>query len=587
MARPYDWWVLDLDRDPTPGAPERLDVMGDRFLDFADVAHRAYRSVQSLQGDGAVLTWVGLSGDAFREQFGELPEQLRKLHTSHQMAGDALHVYAPKLTTAQAQADRALADGRAAREQLSSLNSQLAIAESDFAAISRQADELRDLPSETNRPDPEQVRQALRDAEVAGQRLTTVRGQAASAEQALQAAKILADQARQMRDAAAQTCEREIREASDVGIQPRSFWQKLGDAFKAIWDVICEIAKWVALVAGVIALVIGGPLAWVALAAGAVLLVKAIVDFAQGKGEILDLVFGVLGIIPGVRGLTSLSKLQSLYKAGGLKEIGKAALGSMKNLATELAAVVKNVGAGTVTVVKNLGGSLDNIVPKISFGGRGGRNSQAIVNYGGWGDDVSDAAKMVDTKNIESHPVVAKLRTREGGKWVTKDQVIGVSFPGKEGDLPRQLKWGEKKSSNNTSYFRVGDTRPINAPWREGRGSPEPIFVIAHSDQTRVGLTAVDIGKISVDGSTFAKILGDSNAFQQARSANPDGPIVLLACNFARSDDVVNEVAKPFSDTLRNILNNNDLKIFGATEKVDVTDDGKWPVHKGGEFKSL
>jgi len=359
MTRPADWWVLDLDRDPTPGSPDNLTRLGDRFLDFADVAHRAQRAVESLQGDGAVLSWVGQSGDAFREQFGEFPTQVRKLHTSHQMVGDALHDLAPKLQTAQAQADRALADGRAARERLSSLTGQLDLAQGDVEAITRQAEQAGNEPT----PDPDQVRQAVRDAEAAKRRLATAQGQVASAEQELQAAKTLAEQARQMRDAAAQECEREIHEASEVGIQPRSFWQKLGDAFKAIWDIICEVAKWVALVAGVIALIIGGPLAWVALAAGAVLLVKAIVDFAQGKGSVMDLVFGILGVIPGVRGLTSLSKLSSLYKAGGLKEIGKAAFTSMKDVTRNLVDLVKNVGKGAVTVVKT---GFGNVLGKIN-----------------------------------------------------------------------------------------------------------------------------------------------------------------------------------------------------------------------------
>ncbi|MFI7601911.1 RHS repeat-associated core domain-containing protein [Actinoplanes sp. NPDC049681] len=349
MARPGDWWVLDFDGDPTPGAPDNLVTVGDRFLTFADEAHRAQRAVESLQGDGAVLTWIGQSGDAFREQFGEFPDQLRKLYTSHRMVGDALHAFAPKLQSAQSMADRALADGRAAREQLGGLTGQLQMAQGDVEAVARQAESLQQHTD----PDPGQVQQALRDAAAAQQRLSDVQGRAASAEQALNAAKSLAEQARQLRDGAARECRREIDAASDAGIQPRSFWQKLGDALKKLWEIVCEVAKWVALVAGVIAMIIGGPLAWVAVAAGAVLLVKAIVDFAQGRGSILDLVFGVLGIIPGVRGLTSLSRLSALYKAGGLREIAKAALTSMRNTVRGLATTVTKAARGTVDVVKS------------------------------------------------------------------------------------------------------------------------------------------------------------------------------------------------------------------------------------------
>ena len=95
----------------------------------------------------------------------------------------------------------------------------------------------------------------------------------------------------------------------------------MGDFLGDAWDVLCEVAKWVALVAGVIALIIGGPLAWVAFGAGVILLVKAISDYAQGKGSLLELAFAMLGVIPGVKGLTSLAELSALYKAGGFTAI--------------------------------------------------------------------------------------------------------------------------------------------------------------------------------------------------------------------------------------------------------------------------
>ncbi|MDI6105612.1 RHS repeat-associated core domain-containing protein [Actinoplanes sp. NEAU-A12] len=359
MPRPSDWWVLDLESDPSPGQPANLVTTGNRLLDFADDARRARQAVDSLQGDGAVLTWIGQSGDAFREQFGELPEQLRKVHDSHRMAGDALLAFAPKLENAQAMADRALADGRAAREQLSGLTGQLQLAQGDAATIGRQATALQQHTD----PDPEQIKQAVRDAETAKQRLSDVQGRVATAEQALNAAKSLADQARQLRDGAARECRREIAEASDAGIQPRSFWDKLGEFLKGLWDVICEVAKWVALIAGIIAIIIGGPLAWIALAAGAILLIKAIVDFAQGKGSITDLIFAVLGIIPGVRGLTSLSRLSTLYKAGGFKAIAQAALTSMRNTVRGLANAVTNAARGVVNVVKS---GFNKLVNKIN-----------------------------------------------------------------------------------------------------------------------------------------------------------------------------------------------------------------------------
>ncbi|GAA2699857.1 DUF6531 domain-containing protein [Actinoplanes palleronii] len=379
MSRPSDWWILDLGADPAPGEPANLLTTGSRFLDFADDARRARLAVDSLQGDGAVLTWIGQSGDVFREQFGELPDQLRKVDESHRTAGEALQAFAPKLQNAQAMADRALADGRIAREQLDGLAGRLNLAQGDMTAISRQAQSLQ----QGTDPDPEQVKQALRDSTAAQQRLADVQGKVASAEQALNAAKSLAEQARELRDGAARECRREIAEASDAGIQPRSFWEKLGDFFKGLWDIICEVAKWVALVAGIIAMIIGGPLAWIALAAGAILLIKAIVDYAQGKGSIADLIFGILGIIPGVRGLTSLGRLSALYKAGGLKAIGQAAMASMQQTLRGMAGALGHAAGGTVTVVKNLINKLSGKINDLPI-----RTSKRSIEIPACGDPV-------------------------------------------------------------------------------------------------------------------------------------------------------------------------------------------------------
>ncbi|WP_305783099.1 putative T7SS-secreted protein [Symbioplanes lichenis] len=366
MSRPTDWDVLDMSGDPTPGDPARLRQLAGRFHDFAETAHRAKLAVESLQGDGSLLTWVGLSGDAFRKQFGDFPNQVNKLYQSHLMAGDALEAFAPVLETAQAQADRALVDGRTAAEKVRSLQGALDIAQTDFTGASQAA---KTAQAETVKPDPDQVKQAIKDADAAQQRLSAAQGQVNGAQQELDLAKQLAEQAKQMRDGAARTCVRQIEDASDAGIQPRNFWQKLGDALKELWNIICEVAKWVALVAGIIAMIIGGPLAWIALAAGAILLVKAIVDFAQGKGSVLDLVMGILGIIPGVKGLTSLSKLSALYKAGGVKEIAKATLTGMKNMAKDMVGLVKAAGQGAVTIVKKLGDSGTSVLGAVKNAG--------------------------------------------------------------------------------------------------------------------------------------------------------------------------------------------------------------------------
>jgi hypothetical protein len=86
-GRPADWYVLDLDGDPTPGDLYTIDGMAARFLSLASDAGEAAGRLRSLAGDEAVVSWAGSSGDAYREEIGGLPRDLDKLSHSYGMAG--------------------------------------------------------------------------------------------------------------------------------------------------------------------------------------------------------------------------------------------------------------------------------------------------------------------------------------------------------------------------------------------------------------------------------------------------------------------------------------------------------------------
>ena len=128
--RPRDWHVLDLDKDPTPGDPDRVRQLSKNLQDFADDVGDALRLIKGMADEEAVLQWAGKSAKAFQDQFSGVPKQLKKLKTSYDMAGGALAAYWPKLERAQALADRALANGRAAQADLSSAKSRLSSADS-------------------------------------------------------------------------------------------------------------------------------------------------------------------------------------------------------------------------------------------------------------------------------------------------------------------------------------------------------------------------------------------------------------------------------------------------------------------------
>ena len=47
-TRPGDWHVLDLDRDPTPGDPDRVRKLSKDLHDFADDVSDALRLVKGM-----------------------------------------------------------------------------------------------------------------------------------------------------------------------------------------------------------------------------------------------------------------------------------------------------------------------------------------------------------------------------------------------------------------------------------------------------------------------------------------------------------------------------------------------------------
>ncbi|MGF7236110.1 MAG: hypothetical protein ACQSGP_14285 [Frankia sp.] len=174
-GRPTDWYVLDLDADPTPGDPLSVQDLSARFLRLAQDAGDAAAAFRRAAGDEAIASWVGLSGDAYRTQIGEFPGDLDKLSRSYGMAGRALSTYAAQLDHAQAQAGTALVRGREARARLTSAQAGLSTAttaETSAAralATARRPDPVATpVPAGTGAappsPDPSAVATAVRDA---------------------------------------------------------------------------------------------------------------------------------------------------------------------------------------------------------------------------------------------------------------------------------------------------------------------------------------------------------------------------------------------------------------------------------------
>ncbi|WP_392961834.1 DUF6531 domain-containing protein [Streptomyces sp. LN245] len=326
--RPTDWHVLDLEKDPTPGDPDRVRHLAKTLHDFAEDVAGALRSVKGMAGEDAVLAWAGKSAEAFQGEFSGVPKQLTKLKKSYEMAGDALAEYWPKLERAQALADKALAKGREAQADLTSAKSRLSSADSWVTRANKEADKYKDDPTgskDTEKPDEAKVRAATRDAQHAESAQTSARSDVTSAGSAVDAAKKMAEDARKMREEAAHAAKTKIDEASDAGIHNRKWWEEVGDWFTDNWDTIVAVCKVVVAVVGIIAMIIGGPiLGAIVLIAALVVLADTLDKYAKGQASLWDVAFAALDCIPGGKGITSLGKL-----AKGMKGLGKLGLKGM------------------------------------------------------------------------------------------------------------------------------------------------------------------------------------------------------------------------------------------------------------------
>ncbi|MEU3790409.1 RHS repeat-associated core domain-containing protein [Streptomyces fructofermentans] len=335
--------MLDLEKDPTPGDPVRVKSLARSLHAFADDVQDALRLVKGMAEEDAVLAMVGRTAEVFRDEFSGVPKNLRKLKRSYDLAGDALAAYWPQLERAQALADKALADGRVARADLSSATSRLSSADSWVARAGEEADkykEDRGAGKDVPKPDEAKVRAATRDAQSARAAHASARSDVASAQSALDAAKKMAADARRMREDAAGEAKRKLDEASDAGIRNRRWYEEVGDWFVDNWDTIVAVCKVVVAVLGVIALIIGGPiLGAIVLIAALIVLADTLSKYAKGQASLWDVAFAALDCIPGMKGLTTLGGLAKGLKGlrGGLKGMAAGVRGLGKGARSMLA----------------------------------------------------------------------------------------------------------------------------------------------------------------------------------------------------------------------------------------------------------
>jgi hypothetical protein len=309
------------------------------LLHQAELAEHNQRRLESVAAGGGDLRMEGDYAPKFREMLSELPSELGKLSVAYQGAGQALRVFASDLRTEKSRAATALRQGTDAATRYDG-------ALREVRSLLPGGRELVVSPMLGVETSVEQATEGLDEGVRAQARAAA--GRARTAEQDKASARRLADQAARLRGEAEGRAVEAINRALDhSGIKNRSWWQKAFDVVSwpfTSWDHFVSFCRGVALVVGVVALFVSGPIGWAlvgaALVAGAVAFGDTLVKFTQGKASLADLALDALGLIPGSAGAIRLAGLTTrlatagprlLAMARNLPEAGRIVLGGLRD----------------------------------------------------------------------------------------------------------------------------------------------------------------------------------------------------------------------------------------------------------------
>ncbi len=328
--------MLGLDGDPTPGDPDRTASLAGRLLHQAELAEQNRRRLAGVAAGGGDLGMEGDYAPKFREVLGELPGELAKLATAYRGAGEALRAFASNLRQEKSRAGTALRQGTDASTRYDgALREIRALLPSGNLQVS---------PMLGVEASVEQATAGLDEATRTQARAAARRARAA--EQDKVAARRLADQAARLRaDAETRAADGINRALDHSGIKNKSFWEKAWNVVSwpfQSWDNFVSFCRGVALVVGVVALFISGPVGWalvgVALAAGAVAFGDTLAKYTRGEATLGDLALDALGLIPGTAGAIKLAGMGTrlatagprlLAMAKNLPETGRIVLGGL------------------------------------------------------------------------------------------------------------------------------------------------------------------------------------------------------------------------------------------------------------------
>ncbi|TQJ47345.1 hypothetical protein [Streptomyces sp. SLBN-115] len=265
MARQHvsGFEVLGMSEDPTPGDPDEIGRLEGRYRDIGEKAELAARH---LSEGGAVEKGTGDAMAALQNKLKDLPGKMRRTQKSFLTAAEAYKAYAAALTESQAMVDRAMNEAQTVADTANRV--------------------LPELPTD---PTPEQRAAA-----------TQQRDRVSAAQDALNSAKRLAEDARTLRQAASSKAQDTLDEAAGAAIPERDFFKKVADFFQDFPFVQILLSIVIAVTS------IFFPVVGFLLGLGTFIF-NQIVAAQTGALKLGDLLIGIVALIPGA----------AVFKVGG------------------------------------------------------------------------------------------------------------------------------------------------------------------------------------------------------------------------------------------------------------------------------
>ncbi|MFF8791199.1 DUF308 domain-containing protein [Streptomyces sp. NPDC015125] len=373
MVRPAvsEWEsVFGFSDDPTPGDAEVLGQLARSYRSVADNAGDALPLVSGLENQ---QVGEGKSMDKLRDKLGDLATQARKLHSSYDQAAGALDTYVHSLRDQQRNADHALEKGREAKERLASATEAVRAAGADIGRLDAVTHPPHDIEARAS------TRRALDEAH---SKQSTAQTHADDAQADLDAARLLAEDARRVREEDAATAAQKLDDARDEAVAGKSLWEKIRDKLSLALGIISGVLGILAmLVPGLqgvgLALTIGS------FATGATAFGINIAKSAEtGEWNPLGIVLGSIGLFLGgaavIKGVGSIAgSVTAAVKVGGagggISRIGsgfKEFLGEFQQIPVAVRSVPRNIQVAVkdykniphdlVDVAKGIGSKIDD-----------------------------------------------------------------------------------------------------------------------------------------------------------------------------------------------------------------------------------